>query len=243
MQLPAVDLNLKMRKYTLILFLSIVFTACKNDKEGVSENAYEVHKVEDATGIESSIDTANAVWSNKAKRYSQEEIVSLLKNNTLKNQIIIDTNLHIDDTFKIGNRNTGKVNAYALFYPDELYCFKKDEDLYFSLNNFFYTYTSDTYYLKIKNMKVSVLFDSINMRHSCFSPGFNSTLKRYKITLNKQNYSIGDTLKCRALFINKGRYNGDAKDSIVYFLDSIDAKYIVHQYNKQIAQYISRYPK
>ncbi|MFN8282211.1 MAG: hypothetical protein U0U67_03305 [Chitinophagales bacterium] len=180
--------------------------------------------------------------NDKTKHNSQDEILELLENNTLNNQLIIDSNLQIEDTFKIRNPRTGDISALALFRTDSIFCFKKENKTYFILNNFFFNYTSDNYYLTIDKGKVCILFDSTNMHYSCLIPGFNSALKRYKITLNKLSYSIGDTLKCRALFINKGKYNGETKDSTVYFLDSIDAKYIVHQYNRN-NPYFSKFPK
>lgn len=221
-----------MKQIVIILFLSAVFISCKNEKKNISEGKQE-----------SSIELYNVINSDKIKWYSQDEITTLLNNKTLNNQIIIDSRLQINDTLRIRNIKTGIISKYATFRKDSTFCFKRDNITYFILNNLFFNYNSDSYYLTLENGKVHILFDSTNIHHSCFIPGFNSTLKRYKIILNKLNYSFGDTLKCRAFFINKGRYNDYSKDSTVYFLDSIDAKYIVHQYNKKTKLYISKFPK
>lgn len=230
-----------MKQFLIILFLCLIFLSCKKKEKHVLE--FEIHEIKDEVNIANNYEIKDVVSSDKIKRYLQDEILYLLESNTLNNQITIDSNLQIIDTFRIRNSRTGNVNAFALFRTDSIFCFKKENKIYFIMNNFFYNYNSDSYYLTLENGKVHVLFDSTNMYHSCFIRGFNSTLKRYKITLNKFNYSVGDTLKCRALFINKGKYNDDTKDSTVYFLDSIDAKYIVHQYNKNTNPYFSKFPK
>lgn len=63
--------------------------------------------------------------NDKTKHNSQDEILELLENNTLNNQLIIDSNLQIEDTFKIRNPRTGDISALALFRTDSIFCFKK----------------------------------------------------------------------------------------------------------------------
>ena len=233
-----------MKQLSIILLTCLIFISCKSKNENKNLSDYETHEIKDEVYIANNNEIKEVVFSDKIKRYSQDEILYLLESNTLNNQIVIDSNLQIEDTFRIRNTKTGDVKAYALFRTDSIFCFKKENKTYFILNNFFFNYTSDNYYLTIANGKVRILFDSTNMHHSCFIPGCNSTLKRYKITINKLNYTIGDTLKCRALFINKGKYNDDTKkDSTIYSLDSIEAKYIVHHFNKNTNSYFSKFPK
>lgn len=219
-----------MRTIVYIIMLIGLFSSCKNESKHVINKVISEKK--------------DYVESDKIRYYSQKELLQLLKNNRLDNKIELDSTIDIIDTLKIKNVRTGAIHSYNLFHKEVQYCFLKDNRLYFVLNNLFYNYNSDNYYISVNCNQVGVTMDSTNMHHGCFESGYTSTVKKYKIYLNKTKYNSGDTLKCRALFLNYGKFNDCTKDFYQYFLDSIDVKYIVHTYDSKIHQeLLSKFPK
>ena len=218
-----------MRSTIKIIVLIGLFYSCKNESKHVNEVISE---------------KKDYIESNKIKYYSQNELLEILKSNRLDNKIEINSTLEITDTIKIKNARTGALTSCNLFYKEPLYCFIKDTDLYFILNNYFYNYNSDSYYIKINSNNVIIAMDSSNLRNGCFESGYTSTVKKHKLYLNKKEYNLGDTLKCRALFLNYGKFNDCTKDINQYFLDSMDVKFVVHAYDSKIHQeLLSKFPK
>ena len=172
------------------------------------------------------------------------QLFGLLKSNLFDTNFITDTSLYIPESITINNERIGKKTIFTLHYNNPYWCFLKDNSIYIKLNNSFYNLDYDNFRLKKENNtnNIEYTFDSIGFHEQGNCVRFNEefSMFKYKVILNKNSYKINDTLKCKAYFL---AVTTEKAGMFTYYLDSISAQFKLYQYNKDIEQYLSKFPK
>lgn len=153
---------------------------------------------------------------------------------------IVDSNLQIPKEIVILNNRTGQQRKYLLHKFDQNSCFKKGNNVFLTLKSIDFSWSMcESYLLSLNTINLRYSFDSIHGGCTAYDVTFYKRSK-HRIVLNKHNFAIGDTLKCKAYFLNKVI----GMQEYYYNIDSIYTENIVNPYTKNIHQeLLSKFPK